>query len=71
MHDWFQRAIFRENVYELSSSTVKDGVTLTLDDCIFYMKITFLNGELVEQIYMQQVERFVIQGKQDMLIEET
>ena len=67
MHDWFQRAIFRENVYEVSSSTVKDGVTLTLDDCIFYMKITFLNGELVEQIYMQQVERFVIQGKQDML----
>ena len=66
MHDWFQRAIFRENVYEVSSSTVKDGVTLTLDDCIFYMKITFLNGELVEQIYMQQVERFVIQGKQDM-----
>ena len=53
MHDWFQRAIFRENVYEVSSSTVKDGVTLTLDDCIFYMKITFLNGELVEQIYMQ------------------
>ena len=67
MHDWFQRAIFRENVYELSSSTVKDGVTLTLNDCIFYMKITFLNGEIVEQIYMQQVERFVIQGKQDML----
>ena len=67
MHDWFQRAIFRENVYEVSSSTVKDGVTLTLDDCIFYMKITFLNGEIVEQIYMQQVERFVIQGKQDML----
>ena len=67
MHDWFQRAIFRENVYEVSSSTVKDGVTLTLNDCIFYMKITFLNGEIVEQIYMQQVERFVIQGKQDML----
>jgi len=51
MHDWFQRATFRENVYEVTSSTMKEGVTL--DNCIFYMKITFLNGDLEEQIYMQ------------------
>lgn len=38
---------------EVSSPIVKHGVTL--DDCIFWldMKITFLNGELEEQIFMQ------------------